>query len=478
MKVRFYERTAYQLSEQPVPSCFMRLDEHFDRRFSTHDEAVRHPCVILAESICARMADVEMYAFLIEDARKRHTVDPKAEEKAAILTRSFLVGYLGAGRSLLDSGASTLAALYGIPLSTTECTFANGDFWHQLVSNAPNVHRRYHPLRLFLTEFLRWQAESAHRIPPLLVLQNEFGRYAPPRHPAPGARRRPGQPGPHERDAAALQMARSAATARPLEAAVHDTVREAVPGFGAADGHCRAHRPVGGSVAKSRSFVDKKILTPAHEDYLKTIYRLQAVGDEVTNSALTQLLEVAPASATNMVKKLAELGLVDYTPYHSITLTDAGQKVALEVLRHHRLLELYLHHKLNLPWDRVHAEAELLEHVLSETLEDAIAMALGDPTVDPHGDPIPTKDGHVEPVMGIPLSRAELRQPYRVLRVLAQDPERLAYLGSMNLYPLAVVTVLKHAPFAGPLLVAVDGEHHALAHDLAEVLLVAAQADE
>ena len=231
-------------------------------------------------------------------------------------------------------------------------------------------------------------------------------------------------------------------------------------------------------MAKSRSFVDKKILTPAHEDYLKTIYRLQAVGDEVTNSALAQLLEVAPASATNMVKKLAELGLVDYTPYHSITLTDAGQKVALEVLRHHRLLELYLHHKLNLPWDRVHAEAELLEHVLSETLEDAIAMALGDPTVDPHGDPIPTKDGHVEPVMGIPLSRAELRQPYRVLRVLAQDPERLAYLGSMNLYPLAVVTVLKHAPFAGPLLVAVDGEHHALAHDLAEVLLVAAQADE
>jgi hypothetical protein len=179
MKVRFYERTAYQLSDQPVPSCFMRLDEHFDRRFSTHDEAVRHPCVILAESICARMADVEMYAFLIEDARKRHTVDPKAEEKAAILTRSFLVGYLGAGRSLLDSGASTLAALYGLPLNTTECTFANGDFWHQLVSSAPNVHRRYHPLRLFLTEFLRWQAESAHRIPPLIVLQNEFGRYAP-----------------------------------------------------------------------------------------------------------------------------------------------------------------------------------------------------------------------------------------------------------------------------------------------------------
>jgi DtxR family Mn-dependent transcriptional regulator len=230
-------------------------------------------------------------------------------------------------------------------------------------------------------------------------------------------------------------------------------------------------------VAKSRSFVDKKILTPAHEDYLKAIYLLRATGDEVTNSALAQQLDVAPASATNMVKKLAELGLVDYAPYQSITLTAAGERVALEVLRHHRLLELYLYDKLHVPWDRVHAEAELLEHVLSETLEDAIATVLGDPTVDPHGDPIPTKDGHVDPVAGIPLSGAELRRPYRVLRVLAQDPERLAYLGSMHLFPHAIVTVLKHAPFAGPLLIAVEGEHHALAHDLAEVLLVTAALD-
>lgn len=225
-------------------------------------------------------------------------------------------------------------------------------------------------------------------------------------------------------------------------------------------------------MARSRSFVEKKILTPAHEDYLKAIYLLTATGEEVTNSALAQQLEVAPASATNMVKKLAELGLVDYTPYQSITLTDAGHKVALEVLRHHRLLELYLHDKLNLPWDQVHAEAELLEHVLSETLEDAIATALGDPTVDPHGDPIPTKDGHVDAVAGIPLSGAEVRRPYRVLRVLAQDPERLAYLGSLNLYPHALVIVLRQSPFAGPLLIVVDGEHHALAYDLAEVLLV------
>lgn len=179
MKTYFYERTAYQLSDQPVPSCFMRLDEQFDAYFSSFDDAYRHPCVIMAESICARMADLEMYAFLIEDARKRHTVDPKGDEKTMILTRSFLVGYLGAGRALLDVSAAALASLYALPLSQSEATFTNGDFWHQLVSNAPNVHRRYHPLRLFLTEFMRWTAETAHRIAPIAVLQNQFGKYAP-----------------------------------------------------------------------------------------------------------------------------------------------------------------------------------------------------------------------------------------------------------------------------------------------------------
>lgn len=179
MKTRFYERTAYRLSDQPVPSCFLRLDDRFDEHFASYEEAFGHPCVVMAESLCGRMADLEMYAFLIEDARKRHTVDPKLEEKAAILTRSFWVGYLGAGRALLDVGAATLAALYGMSLSSAAMTFANGDFWHQLVSSQPNVHRRYHPLRLFVTEFLRWSTESAHRIPPIIVIEAQFGRYAP-----------------------------------------------------------------------------------------------------------------------------------------------------------------------------------------------------------------------------------------------------------------------------------------------------------
>ena len=225
-------------------------------------------------------------------------------------------------------------------------------------------------------------------------------------------------------------------------------------------------------MTNTRSLDDNKILTAAHEDYLKAIYLLISRGVEVSNSALAGQMGVAPASATNMVKKLSDLGLVSYEPYQDITLTEAGELVALEVLRHHRLLELYLHDKLNLPWDQVHEEAERLEHVLSEALEDAIAAALGDPTVDPHGDPIPTKDGKVETVNGVPLSIAELRRPYVVVRVLLQDPERLVYLGSMKLYPNSEVTVLKRAPFAGPLLIEVAGDHHALAHDLAEFIIV------
>lgn len=224
---------------------------------------------------------------------------------------------------------------------------------------------------------------------------------------------------------------------------------------------------------KSDSLRKTKLLTPAHEDYLKAIYSLGAHGEAVSNSALANHLGVSPASATNMVKKLSELGLVEYARYQDVTLTPDGEKVALEVLRHHRLLELYLYNKLNLTWDQVHDEAERLEHVISETLEDAISTALNDPSIDPHGDPIPTKDGRIEQIDGIPLSMAEPNRVYRVARVLVQDADRLIYLGGMGLYPNAAVTVLKRAPFAGPLLVEVDGEHHALAHELADLLIVA-----
>lgn len=219
-------------------------------------------------------------------------------------------------------------------------------------------------------------------------------------------------------------------------------------------------------------------LSPAHEDYLKAIYVLEMNGEQVTNSALANYMGFAPASATNMVKKLAQANLVEYEPYQGVRLTRLGRQVALEVLRHHRLLELFLHETLDMSWDRVHDEAEKLEHVISEALEDAIATALGHPTVDPHGDPIPSKDGQVARQAGVPLSSVAAKRPHRLVRVLHQDQARLHYLGSLGLYPGAQVTVQERAPFKGPLLIEVDGEQHALAYEMAETLLVAANEED
>src|SRR5947208_974800 len=138
-------------------------------------------------------------------------------------------------------------------------------------------------------------------------------------------------------------------------------------------------------------------VTSAIEDYAKAIYALETRGDcAVSTNALAERLSVTAASASSMVKKLAEMGLVTHEPYRGVRLTDDGVRVALEVLRHHRLLEVYLAEELGVPWDRVHDEAEVLEHVLSEELEELIAAKLGHPTRDPHGDPIPTVDGHID----------------------------------------------------------------------------------
>src|SRR5437588_6121503 len=140
-----------------------------------------------------------------------------------------------------------------------------------------------------------------------------------------------------------------------------------------------------------------ELRTSAVEDYAKAIYALELREHEpVTTNALAERLGVSPGSASAMVKRLGELGLAQHRPYHGVSLTDQGKRVALEVIRHHRLLELYLVESLGVPWDRVHEEAEVLEHVLSEELEELIAAKLGDPTHDPHGDPIPTRDLEIE----------------------------------------------------------------------------------
>lgn len=175
MKTHFYDRTAYSLSSQPVPDCFLALDDYFDSFIVERQQIPLNSDVLLAESVCARMADVEMYAFLLEDVRKRETLEREEDDRAAILTRSFLLGFIGASRGLLDSSAVTLATLYALPLNQSDQSFTSGDFWHQLVLNVPGVHRRYHPLRLFFNEVLRWQQETVFRLPPLLSLHGHYG---------------------------------------------------------------------------------------------------------------------------------------------------------------------------------------------------------------------------------------------------------------------------------------------------------------
>lgn len=192
-------------------------------------------------------------------------------------------------------------------------------------------------------------------------------------------------------------------------------------------------------------------LSAAVEDYIRAIYQLRAASAEVTTTALAKEMGVSAASATNMIKKLAKMGLVRHSPYRGVTLTRPGEKIALEILRHHRLIELFLNETLGIPWDEVHAEAHRLEHVLSENLEDHIAEFLGDPTQDPHGDPIPTKSGAI--VEEAQRSLDELAPGARatIRRVSDQDPEHLRYFSRLGLVPNATVGVVKREPFGGPL---------------------------
>ncbi len=201
-------------------------------------------------------------------------------------------------------------------------------------------------------------------------------------------------------------------------------------------------------------------ISRAVEDYLKIIYELQQVSGKVNTTALAERLNVAPASVTGMVKKLAEdrPRLVNYERHHGVSLTPAGQKIALEVIRHHRLLELYLQQALGYSWDEVDAEAEKLEHVISEDFEDRIAALLGQPELDPHGAPIPTKEGTVAPPAGARLSQMDVGQQGRVARVGDDDPALLRYLAELGLKPDAAIAIVGRSPFNGPLHVRVANQ--------------------
>jgi DtxR family Mn-dependent transcriptional regulator len=194
-------------------------------------------------------------------------------------------------------------------------------------------------------------------------------------------------------------------------------------------------------------------VSSAVQDYAKAIYSLerQADGCAVSTNALAERLGVSAASASSMVKKLDGLGLVEHVPYRGVVLTERGAKVALEVLRHHRLLERYLAEELGVPWDRVHDEAEVLEHVLSEELEELISAKLGHPTIDPHGDPIPTADLEIVEGVTVSMDVLDVGATGRFVRVSDSDPEMLRYLGARGIRPGDTFEVIDKQPFGGPL---------------------------
>ena len=214
-------------------------------------------------------------------------------------------------------------------------------------------------------------------------------------------------------------------------------------------------------------------LTVAVQDYLKAIYVLESSGERVTTSALAQRMGVSAPSATAMTKRLDELGLVERLPYRGVALTEEGRRGALEVVRHHRLLERYLVDRLGLTLDEVHAEAELLEHALSEELEAKIDEELGFPTRDPHGDPIP--DRELRLIHGESQTLLDLEPGARasIARVPDGDSELLRYLGELGLVPDARVEVLAQAPFGGPVTVRTALGEHAISRELADRIAAA-----
>jgi DtxR family transcriptional regulator, Mn-dependent transcriptional regulator len=213
--------------------------------------------------------------------------------------------------------------------------------------------------------------------------------------------------------------------------------------------------------------------TEAIEDYAKAIYALELRGaDPVATSVLAERLGVAPSTVTAMAKRLEELDLVVYTPYRGMNLTERGRRVALEVVRHHRLLEAFLATALDMPWDRVHDEAEVLEHYISEDLERRISEKLGDPSRDPHGDPIPSAELDIAADETVALAELAAGESATFERVSDRDSAMLRFLGQRGIAPGCELRLRDRDPFDGPLYVEVGGAEHALGHRLAEAMRV------
>lgn len=220
--------------------------------------------------------------------------------------------------------------------------------------------------------------------------------------------------------------------------------------------------------------VPHDILTRSVEDYLKAIYHLSEAGAPAATSDIAHLLDLAPASVTGMVKRLSEQGLLEHLPYKGVQLTPDGRRAALRMVRRHRILESYLVAFLDYTWDTVHEEAERLEHAVSDPLIERMALALGNPSVDPHGDPIPAPDGTMAELVYTPLSEVPVGEWVELRRVETGHAERLRYFAAHGLVPGATVKVTGRQPFGGPVAVHTDSGDQVLGHELAALLLCAA----
>ena len=213
-------------------------------------------------------------------------------------------------------------------------------------------------------------------------------------------------------------------------------------------------------------------LTRSVEDYLKAIYHLSSQGGFATTSDIAAMLEVAPPSVSGMMKRLSETGLIEHVPYRGVQLTHQGRHAALQMIRRHRILEVYLTQQLGYDWGDVHAEAERLEHAVSEKLIDRMAGALGDPRYDPHGAPIPTAAGEIEEAELVNLAEAEVGATLLLRQVGDENPARLRYLAEQGLTPGTRMTVLDRQPFNGPITVRLGGgETRVVGQELALLLL-------
>jgi DtxR family transcriptional regulator, Mn-dependent transcriptional regulator len=211
-------------------------------------------------------------------------------------------------------------------------------------------------------------------------------------------------------------------------------------------------------------------LTRSVEDYLKAIYQLSPEGRPASTSEIAHLLALSAPSVTGMVKRLSEHGLLEHVPYRGVQLTDEGRRAALRMVRRHRLIEAYLVEFLGYTWDTVHPEAERLEHAVSDTMIERMAAALGNPAVDPHGDPIPAADGSIHELASTALTEIAVGETVEIHRVHESQPERLRYMASIGLKPGAHVTVVDRQPFDDLVTVEVDGSQHVIGRELGHVL--------